>query len=104
MEGETDNGDATTPLTGEETSALQANGEQLTLAVDASGDAEGFSGVFTGEVTDDAPPYLPFADVVLNASRAYAEAVENNRIPVRYQRQIKSYLEAISRKNEKEYN
>ena len=76
----------------------------MTLTVDASGDAEGFSGVFTGEVVDDAPPYLPFADVVLNASRAYAEAVENNRIPVQYQRQIKSYLEAISTKNEKKHN
>ena len=104
MEGETDNEISTTPLIGEETPVLQANGEQLTLTVDASGDAEGFSGVFTGEVVDDAPPYLPFADVVLNASRAYAEAVENNRIPVQYQRQIKSYLEAISTKNEKKHN
>ena len=104
MEGETDNEISTTPLIGEETPVLQANGEQLTLTVDASGDAEGFSGVFTGEVVDDAPPYLPFADVVLNASRAYAEAVANNRIPVQYQRQIKSYLEAISTKNEKKHN
>ena len=98
MQSETDESDATVPLTGEETPTLQVNGEQLTLTAGASGHAEGASRVFTGEVTNDAPAYLPFADVVLNASRAYAEAVENNRIPVRYQTQIKSYLEAISKK------
>ena len=104
MESETNGSDSTTPLIGEETPVLQVNGEQLTLAAGVSGDAENFSRVFTGEVTDDVPAYLPFADVVLNASRAYAEAVENNRIPVRYQSQIKSYLEAISKKNEKEHH
>ena len=104
VESETDDADSTTPLMGEETPVLQGDGERLTLTAGASGDAEGFSRVFTGEVTDDAPAYLPFADVVLNASRAYAEAVENNRIPVRYQTQIKSYLEAVSRKNEKEHH
>ena len=104
MASETDQPDATTPLTGAETPAFQVNGETLTLTTGASGNAEGVSRVFTGEVTDDAPAYLPFADVVLNASRAYAAAVENNRIPVRYQTQIKSYLEAISTKNEKEHH
>ena len=95
-ESEAGNQDSTTPLTGEETPTLRESGEQLTLTADVSGNATDFSRVFTGEVSDDAPPYLPFADVVLNASRTYAEAVENNRIPVRYQTQIKSYLEAIS--------
>ena len=104
MGSEIDGRDSTVPLTGEETPVLQGDGEQLTLTAGVSGSAEGFSRVFTGEVTDDAPAYLPFAEVVLNASRAYAEAVENNRIPVRYQTQIKSYLEAISAKNEKEHN
>ena len=103
MESGTDNADSTTPLMGEETPVVQGNGEQLTLTASASGNTEGFSRVFTGEVTDDAPAYLPFVDVVLNASRAYAEAVENNRMSVRYQIQIKSYLEAISTKNEKEH-
>ena len=103
MARETDRPDATTPLIGAETPAFQVNGEALTLTTGASGNAESVSRVFTGEVTDDAPAYLPFADVVLNASRAYAAAVENNRMPVRYQTQIKSYLEAISRKNEKEH-
>ena len=104
IESETDRPDPTASLTGEETSTFQANGEQLTLTAGASGNAENFSRVFTGEVTNDAPVYLPFADVVLNASRAYAKAVDNNRIPVRYQTQIKSYLEAISTKNEKKHN
>ena len=101
---DTDGRDATPPLMGEETPDLQVDGNPLTLTAGASGSAEGFSRVFTGEVSDDAPAYLPFTDVVLNATRAYADAVENNRIPVRYQTQIKSYLEAISKKNEKERN
>lgn len=101
MGNETDDENSTTPLTGEEASASPIDGEQLTLTAEISGTAESFSGVFTGETRDSEPVYLPFSDVVLNAERAYAEAVENNRIPVRYQAQIKAYLEAISRDNEK---
>ena len=101
IENETDGEDATSSLTGEATPILQTNGEALTLTTGVSGTAEGFSEVFTGKVSDDAPTYLPFSEVVLNTSRAYAEAVENNRIPVRYRAQIKAYLEAISRENEK---
>ena len=97
----TDSDGSTTPLTGEETPTLQIDGEQLTLTAETSGTAKSFSDVFTGEARDDEPVYLPFSDVVLNAERAYAEAVNNNRIPVRYQTQIKTYLEAISRENEK---
>ena len=100
IEVTTDSEDST-PLTGEETPTLQIDGEQLTLTAETSGTAESFSGVFTGETRDNEPVYLPFSDVVLNAERAYAEAVNNNRIPVRYQTQIKAYLEAISRNNEK---
>lgn len=93
------NGEGTTPpLTGAETPILQANGNQLTLTTADSGDAQGFSDVFTGEVRHGAPVYLPFNDAVLSASRAYAEAMDNKRIPVRYQTQIKAYLEAIARK------
>ena len=95
---------ASTPLTGDETPALQINGEQLTLTAEASGNTQGFSDSFTAEMSDDAPAYLPFSDVLLNAERAYAEAVNNNRIPVRYQAQIKAYLKAISTENEKKRN
>lgn len=94
----TDSENATSPLVGEETPILQVNGEQLTLTTPDSGDAQGFSDIFTGEVRDGGPVYLPFSDAVLNASRAYAEAIDNKRIPIRYQTQIKAYLEAISRK------
>ena len=101
VENETD-GEDSTPLIGEETSILQINGQQLTLTTEASGNTQGFSDAITGEVSNNSPAYLPFSDVVLNAERAYAEAVNNNRIPVRYQAQIKAYLEAISTENEKE--
>ena len=98
---ETGGEDPTSPLTGEATPILQTNGEALTLTTEISGSAEGFSEVFTGKISDDAPAYLPFSEVVLNTSRAYAEAVENNRMPVRYRAQIRAYLEAISKENEK---
>ena len=101
VENGTDSEGPTPPLTGEETPTLQVDGQQLTLTAGTSGNAKNFSDVFTGEVSDNAPAYLPFSDVVLNAERAYAEALDNNRIPVRYQAQIKAYLEAISKENEK---
>ena len=100
----TDEGNPTAPLTGDETSALQINGEHLTLTTVPSGDSESFSGVFTGEIRTGDPPHLPFSYVVLNAERAHAEAINNNRIPIKYRAQIKDYLEAISTKNEKELN
>ena len=99
VEDETD-GEAATPLMGEETPALQIDGQQLTLTAEVSGNTQGLSDAITGEVSNESPAYLPFSDVVLNAERAYAEAVNNNRIPVRYQAQIKAYLEAIARENE----
>ncbi|MYB01945.1 hypothetical protein F4X90_20040 [Candidatus Poribacteria bacterium] len=102
-ENETDGEDAT-PLTGEETPTLQIDGQRLTLTAETSGNTQGFSDAITGEVSNNNPDYLPFSDVVLNAERAYAEAVDNNRIPVRYQAQIKAYLEAVSKENEKEPN
>ena len=101
---ETERSDSTPLLTGKEIKGTHVDGNRLTLTTNTDGNRKGFSRVFTGEVSTDAPAYLPFTDAVLNASRAYADAVENKRIPVRYQTQIKSYLEAISKKNEKEYN
>lgn len=104
MENAAAEGNPTNALTGDETSTLQINGENLTLSAGTSGDSESFSGVFTGETRDDAPLYLPFGDVVLNATRTYAEAINNNRIPIKYQTQIKEYLEAIAEKNEEKLN
>ena len=100
VENGTDGKDAT-PLTGEGTPTLQIDGQQLTLTAETSGNSQGFSDAMTGKVSNESPAYLLFSDVVLNAERAYAEAVNNNRIPVRYQTQIKAYLEAIARENEK---
>ena len=102
-QNQTDSTDST-PLTGEETPTGQINGQQLTLTAESSGSAQSFSEAITGEVSNDSPDYLSFSDAVLNAERAYAEAVNNNRIPIRYQAQIKAYLEAISEKNEKKRN
>ena len=90
------------PLTGEAAPPLQVEGTKLTLTAEPSGDSQRFSSVFTGEVLDDAPAYVPFSHAVLNAKRAYAQAMNNNRIPVRYQTQIKAYLEAIATINEKQ--
>ena len=104
-ENETDTTNPT-PLTGEAISILQIapqiDRQRLILTAEVSGDTQGFSDAVMGEVSNNDPVYLPFSDVVLNAERAYAEAVNNNRIPVRYQAQIKAYLEAISQENEKE--
>ena len=101
VENETDTADSA-PLTGEEIPILQIDGQQLVLTAEVSGHTQGFSDATTDEISNNDPVYLPFSDVVLNAERAYAEAVNNNRIPVRYQAQIKAYLEAISQEDEKE--
>ena len=61
---ETESRDSTPPLMGEDTPDLQVDGNPLTLTAGDSGSAEGFSRVFVGEVSDDAPAYLPFTDVV----------------------------------------
>ena len=93
-------GDDASLLTGDDASSLQVNGEQLTLTVQPAAASQRFSRVFTGEevLTGDSD-YRLFRDVVLNAKREYAQAIENNRIPMRYQAQIQAYLEAIA--NEK---
>ncbi len=84
-------------LTGDETPSLQVNGEQLTLTTEPSADSQRLSRVFTGaEALRGDGSYRLFSDVVLNAKREYAQAIENNRIPVRYRAQIKAYLEAIA--------
>ena len=92
--------DTTPPRIGEATPVLQVNGKQVTLTTEVSGDAQGFTDVFTDVVSNEELDYLPFSEAVLNASRAYAEAIDNRRVPVRYQAQIKAYLAAISPKNE----
>ena len=93
-------GDDASLLTGDETSPLQVTGKPLLLTTEPSAESQRFSRVFTGEevLTGDSD-YPLFSDVVLNAKREYARAIENNRIPTRYQAQIQAYLEAVA--NEK---
>lgn len=92
----------TKSLTGDETPSVQISGNKLTLKSVASTEAQSISRVFTGNsVKGTEPDYMPLSDVVLSAQRAYAQAIENNRIPARYRSQIKAYLEAIAKVNEK---
>ena len=44
--------------------------------------------------------YTPYREVYLNAKQAYAEAVERDRIPVRYRQRVKDYLDAIANASE----
>lgn len=96
--------ESTPPLTGEATGGSTIDGNPLTLTVGSSGNGGDGAPAVTGDVSTDAPAALPFTEAVLNASRTYAEAVERNRIPLRYQQQIKTYLERIAERYEKEPN
>lgn len=91
------------PLTGDAAHSLEIAGSELKISSEAASDTQSITRVFTGKVgnTGTEPEYLPFSDVVLSAQREYAQAIENNRIPVRYRSQIKAYLEAIAKIDEK---
>ena len=90
------------PIIGDETQTLQTNGKTYEIDSEVTADSQSTTRVYSGNVknTVDEPEYLPFADVVLNAKRDYAQAVENNRIPLQYRSQIKTYLEALAKVNE----
>ena len=45
---------------------------------------------------EDEAEYIPYRKVFLNAKQEYAEAIRTNRVPVRYQRLIGNYLDAIT--------
>ena len=47
----------------------------------------------------DEPAYMQYREVYLSAKRAYTEALERDRIPVRYQQRVKDYLDAIANPN-----
>lgn len=91
------------PLTGDATPSLQIAGNEVEINSEIASDSQTITRVFTGKAGDGEtePDYLPFSDAVLAAQREYAKAIENNRIPVRYRSQIKAYLEAIAKINEK---
>ena len=64
----------------------------------ASSDSEAFSTASTQETPsgEEEPTYTPYREVYLNAQQAYAEAMERDRIPVRYRQRVKDYIDAIA--------
>lgn len=91
------------PLTGDATPSLETAGNEVKINSETASDSQNITQVFTGNAGNiaDGPDYLPFSDVVLTAQREYAQAIENDQIPVRYRSQIKAYLEAIAKIDEK---
>ena len=97
-----DNAKLTDPLRGDQTPSIGIDGKELRLNANTISDINPSTRVFSGNSRDTGGEsnYLPFSDVVLNAQREYAQAIQTNRIPVRYRKQIKAYLEAINKINE----
>ncbi|MDE0481148.1 MAG: hypothetical protein OXI67_01095 [Candidatus Poribacteria bacterium] len=91
------------PLSGDAAPSLEIAGNELKINSETASETQSITRVFTGKArnAETEPEYLPFSDVVLSAQREYAQAIENNRIPVRYRSQIKAYLEAIAKIDEK---
>lgn len=94
---------ATEKLTGDGSPSLEIAGNELKINSETASDTQSITRIFTGKAGNAGtePEYLPFSDIVLSAQRKYAQAIENNRIPVRYRSQIKTYLEAIAKIDEK---
>ena len=61
-------------------------------------DYQGLSQVFVSQDSDSSiePEYVSFQQAHLNAKQNYAEAIQRDSIPVRYQQQISDYLNAIA--------
>ncbi len=79
---------------GQPAEALQLSG--------ASSDSEAFSTASTQDTPsgEEEPTYTPYREVYLNAQQAYAEAMERDRIPVRYRQRVKDYIDAIANTGE----
>ena len=91
------------PLTGDEDPTLQTNGKEFRINSEVASETQRTTRVYAGNTGngEDEPEYLQFEDVVLNAQREYAQAIENNRIPLRFRSQIQNYLKALTQVNEK---
>ena len=99
---------------GEESGTGEARGTQVeemsarvepTEALRLSGitsDSEEFATASAQEAPsgEEEPTYMPYRKAYLNAKQAYAEAVERDRIPVRYRQRVKDYLDAIANTGE----
>ncbi len=90
-------------LTGDEDPTLQTNGKEFRIKSEVAAETQRTTRVYAGNTGNgkDESEYLKFEDVVLNAQREYAQAIENNRIPVRFRSQIQNYLKALTQINEK---
>ncbi len=101
-ESNVDNTELTEPLTGDQIPSIGIDGKDIILNSNSISELNPSSRVFSGNNRDavDESDYLPFSDVVLNAQREYAQAIQTNRIPVKYRTQIKAYLETINKINE----
>ena len=82
------------PSETQSTEALQLRG--------VTSDSEEFATASTQEAPsgEEEPTYMPHRAAYLNAKQAYAEAVERERIPVRYRQRVKDYLDAIANTGE----
>ena len=91
------------PLTGDENPTQQTNGKEIRINSEIAAETQRTTRVYAGNTGngEDEPEYLKFEDVVLNAQREYAQAIKNNRIPIRFRSQIQNYLKALSQINEK---
>ena len=91
------------PLTGDENSTSQINGKELRISSEVAAETQRTTRVYAGNTGngEDEPEYLKFEEVVLNAQREYAQAIENNRIPIRFRSQIQNYLKDLTETNEK---
>ncbi|MCZ6680000.1 MAG: hypothetical protein O7E52_22435 [Candidatus Poribacteria bacterium] len=95
---ESETGEAQGTQVGDETSEnFDTQTEDLRLTGVASDSSE-FSSVATQDNPsgENEPTYLQYREVYLSAKQAYTEAIERDQIPVRYQQQVKAYLEAIA--------
>lgn len=80
--------------------SLRTDGQELRLKAPSSDTSTlADTNVYVGNDApsgEDEAEYIPYREVILNAKQEYAEAIENNRIPVRYRQLIDNYLEAIT--------
>lgn len=97
-----DNTEFTDPLTGDKTPSTEMNGKDIILHSNSISGLNPSTRVFSGDNRNPVyeSDYLPFSEVTLNAQREYAQAIQTNRIPVKYRAQIKGYLEVINKINE----
>lgn len=101
---QTTNNNTGKPLTGDEDPTLQTDGKEFRINSEVAAETQRTTRVYAGNTGngEDEPEYLQFEDVLLNAQREYAKAIENSRIPLRFRSQIQNYLKALTEFNEEQ--